>query len=117
MIRRAAFCMLTRVLLSLVLLLSQQMAMAHALSHWTSQLGGPVFQTAPNDAELSSAFAQDRGCAQCLGLAQLASPLPTTPRQWVPPALADVPALDAGAQASHIRQARAFDSRAPPVLG
>lgn len=117
MIRRSAYCMLTRVLLSLVLLLSQQMAMSHALSHWTSQLGGPVVQQTPNGSELSSAFAQDRSCAQCLGLAQLAAPLANTPRQFLPPAMAEVPALDAGAQAPHIRQARPFDSRAPPLFG
>lgn len=117
MIRRAAFCMLTRVLLSLVLLLSQQMAMSHALSHWTSQLGGPVARKSANDAELSSAFAQDRSCAQCLGLAQLAAPLANTARQFMPPHMADVLALEAGARALHLPQARPFDSRAPPVLG
>jgi len=117
MIRRAASCMLTRVLLSFVLLLSQQMAMSHALSHWTSQLGGPVAQKSANDSELSSAFAQDRSCAQCLGLAQLAAPLATTPRQFVPPAMVDVLAFDSTKQAPHLRQARPFDSRAPPVLG
>jgi hypothetical protein len=113
MIRRSMF----RVLLSLVLLLSQQMAMSHALSHWTSQLGGPVAQKTADDSELTSAFAQDRSCAQCLGLAQLAAPFANTPRQFVAPDMVDVLAMDFAAQAGFFRQARLFDSRAPPVLG
>ena len=117
MIRRSAYCALTRVLLSLVLLLSQQMAMTHALSHWSSQLGGQVAQQAAVDSELSSAFAHDRSCAQCLGLAQLASPLPNTPRQFVAPEMRDVQAWDAAALLSPVPAPRPYDSRAPPFLG
>jgi hypothetical protein len=113
MTRRSLF----RVLLSLVLLLSQQMAMSHALSHWTSQLGGPVAQQSANDSDLSSAFAQDRSCAQCLGLAQLSAPLATSHRQFAPPEAGDMLALDAGGLAARIPGARPFDSRAPPVSG
>ncbi len=113
MIRRNVF----RVLLSLVLLVSQQMAMSHALSHWTSQLGGPVAQQAAIDSDLSSAFAQDRSCAQCLGLAQLSAPLPNAPRQFMPPELGDMPALEAAGLAWRLQQHRLFDSRAPPVAG
>jgi len=117
MIRRSVFRAPLCVLLSLVLLLSQQMAMSHALSHWTSQLGGPVAQKAVGDSELSSAFAQDRSCAQCLGLAQLAAPLANTPRQFVAPEMGDILALDVVSHGWRTHQARAYDSRAPPVLG
>jgi hypothetical protein len=117
MTRRCVF----RVLLSLVLLLSQQMAMSHALSHWSSQLGGPrsspVLQQAAIDSDLSSAFAQDRSCAQCLGLAQLGAPLASSPRQFVAPDMADVCAPDAATLAWRVRSARLYDSRAPPVPG
>ncbi len=113
MIRRSVF----RVLLSLVLLLSQQMAMSHALSHWTSQLGGPAAQKLAGDSELSSAFAQDRSCAQCLGLAQLAAPLANSPRQFVLPEMGDVLALDVAGHVWRLHTTRAYDSRAPPVLG
>lgn len=113
MIRRSVF----RVLLSLVLLLSQQMAMSHALSHWTSQIGGPVAQQTAEDSELSSAFAHDRSCAQCLGLAQLDVPLVNSPHQFVAPGLASSHAPDAAALAWRAQQVRAYDSRAPPVLG
>lgn len=113
MIRRSVF----RVLLSLVLLLSQQMAMSHALSHWTSQLGGPVAQQTADDSELSSAFAHDRSCAQCLGLAQLTVPLVSSPRQFVAPEMASGHASSAAALAWRVQKTRAYDSRAPPVLG
>ena len=113
MIRRSVF----RVLLSLVLLLSQQMAMSHALSHWSSQLGGPVAQQTAQDSELSSAFAHDRSCAQCLGLAQLDVPLVNSPRQFAAPALASNHGPDAATLAWRARQVRAYDSRAPPVPG
>lgn len=108
---------LCRVLLSLVLLLAQQMAISHALSHWTSQIAGPVARQALGDAELSSAFAQDRSCAQCLGLAELASPLPHAPRAYTPPESTEILALEAAGADRLARSARLFDSRAPPVLG
>lgn len=113
MIRRSVF----RVLLSLVLLLSQQMAMSHALSHWTSQLGGPVAQQTADDSELSSAFAHDRSCAQCLGLAQLTVPLVSSPRQFVAPEMTSGHASGAAALAWRVQKTRAYDSRAPPVFG
>ena len=113
MMRRSVY----RLLLSLVLLLSQQMAMTHALSHWSSQLGGPLAQQTADDSELSSAFAQDRSCAQCLALAQLAAPLATTPRQFAAPDMREVLALDAAALPWRASGTRLYDSRAPPVPG
>ena len=115
MIRRSAFSVLSRVLLSLVLLLSQQMAMSHALSHWSSQAGGPVVQQVSGDTELAGAFAQDRSCAQCLGLAQLAAPFVSSPRAYVAPELAAIHAPDAATLAWRVQTTRAYDSRAPPV--
>lgn len=115
MIRRSVF----RVMLSLVLLLSQQMAMSHALSHWASQIGGSrvtaSLQQGIDDGELSSAFAQDQSCAQCLGLAQLGAPLVNSPRAYLPPEMVSVHALDAATLAWRVQTTRAYDSRAPPV--
>lgn len=68
---------LNRILLSLLLLVSQQMAFAHALSHWTGTLDGAAAH-AERSSELSSAIAQDQTCDHCLALAQLAAPLPGT---------------------------------------
>ncbi|HEY0490904.1 MAG TPA: hypothetical protein VGD30_15440 [Telluria sp.] len=74
---------INRILLSLLLLLSQQMAFAHALSHWTGTLPGSTAQQhADEGSSLSSAVAQDQTCDHCLALAQLAAPLGSTARTF-----------------------------------
>lgn len=74
---------INRILLSLLLLLSQQMAFAHALSHWTGTLHGTKAEQHESDGSgLSSAVAQDQTCDHCLALAQLVAPLASTPRTF-----------------------------------
>jgi hypothetical protein len=89
-----------RLLLSLVLLLSQQMAMAHAVSHWT----GP-------DGKLTVAAEQD--CLQCLALEQLDVPLLSHAAPWAPSgaAVTALPSLDLFFIG---RTTCVFLSRAPP---
>lgn len=107
-----------RVLLSLLLLISQQMASTHVLSHLSGSLDRvAVVQLQPaGDDELSSAFAQDQTCNQCLAFAQLSGPLASTPPAFVIPTQ-EFSATDDVLE--HIAGARiilAFQSRAPPVL-
>ncbi|WP_020652339.1 hypothetical protein [Massilia niastensis] len=102
-----------RILLSLVLLLSQHMAMAHALSHWNGQLA-PAAQRQADDSELSSAFAHDRSCAQCLGFAQLGAPLASPARQCPPHGAGAALVRAAGDLPCRAQRLRAFDSRGPP---
>jgi len=110
---------LVHVLLSLLLLVSQQMAFAHAMSHWTGKLGtalavAAAVQTDP-DSDLSSAVAQDRSCFQCLAFAQMASAIGSTPRQFAP---LDLQAERSIALATTERAPStvcAFHSRAPPL--
>lgn len=64
---------LFRVLLSLVLLVSQQMAIAHAISHWSAATSGE--QASAGESALSRAVAADKSCAQCLAFAQVGSAL------------------------------------------
>lgn len=73
-----------RILLSLLLLLSQQMAFAHALSHWTGTLHGATADQHEFDGSnsLSSAVAQDQTCDHCLALAQLVAPLGSAARTF-----------------------------------
>ena len=106
---------IVHVLLSLLLLVSQQMAFAHAMSHWTGRLVyAPV--SAGEDSELTKALAQDQSCNQCLALAQLATPLGSTLRQFVAPDLrTEVVAARAMRQAAP-RTVCVFHSRAPPSL-
>ena len=79
---------LVHILLSLLLLVTQQMAFAHAMSHWSGKIGAvhPVVAqvAAADDNDLSSAVAQDQSCSQCLVFAQMASAIGSTPRQFVP---------------------------------
>jgi hypothetical protein len=103
-----------RVLLSLLLLLSQQMAMSHALSHWTGTLDGTQQLHQVYDGDLSSAYAQDESCSKCLGFAQLGAPLSSTPRMFVSDDLVSSAVVANTARAACARTVCMFESRAPP---
>ena len=114
MTRQAFF----RVLLSLLLLVSQQLASTHVLSHLTGKHSAPVTAQvkADPDGALKAALAQDQSCNQCLALAQMAGPLVSSPSKLEVPhqasfAIAGIPARAAGS-----RIILAFQPRAPPVL-
>jgi len=109
---------IAHVLLSLLLLVSQQMAFAHAMSHWTGKIA-PAHAAVASiglDAgrDLSSSVAQDGSCSQCLAFAQMASAMGSTPRQFVPLDVQVERASAFAAIASTPRTVCAFHSRAPP---
>ena len=109
-----------RVLLSLLLLISQHMATAHALSHWTGTLDGGAAHgmakaaVADSGDDLSSLFAQDQTCNQCLAFAQLAGPIGSSLRAFVAPELLSQAIVGADTVAAGCRILLAFQSRAPP---
>lgn len=109
-----------RILLSLLLLITQQMAASHAMSHWTAAMGlgkGAATAQAHQAAEtsdLSRAFALDQSCDQCLAFAQLVGPLSNTPRAFVPPDMVAIAIATAVGQPACARTICAFRSRAPP---
>lgn len=120
----------TRILLSLLLLMSQQMAATHAMSHWSTRLGGAQGGTvqalslasslaSPHKSEaesdLSRAFALDQTCDQCLAFAHMVGPLGHTPRTFAPPDLVGNAVLAAAGQPACARTLCAFRSRAPPL--
>lgn len=106
---------LIRVLLSLLLLISQHMAAAHALSHWTGTLhGGAAGQVHGAADDLSSAFAQDQTCNQCLAFAQLTGPIGSTVRAFVAPELLSMAVANADLVSVISRVILAFQSRGPP---
>lgn len=111
MIRQTLF----RVMLSLLLLVSQQMATAHALSHWSSSLdqSGQV-QIQEQDEDLSSSFAQDQTCTQCLAFAQLAVPIGCSHRAFAAPDLVSMAVASEEAHSAIARTRVCFRSRAPP---
>jgi hypothetical protein len=108
-------------MLSLLLLVSQQMAFAHAMSHWTGKLGfthpnPALFQQSPSDSDndLSSAVAGDRSCSDCLAFAQMASAIGSTPRQFAPLDLQTERILALATTELAPRTDCVFRSRAPP---
>jgi hypothetical protein len=108
-----------RILLSLLLLLTQQMAATHAMSHWSARAGvAEASQShgreSDSESSLSRAFALDQTCDQCLAFAQLAGPLGHTPRAFVPVELVSGAAIASLDQPSCARTVCVFRSRAPP---
>ena len=105
------------VLLSLLLLVSQQMAFAHAMSHWTGKLGtahpAALAQTDLGN-DLSSSVAQDGSCSQCLAFAQMASAIGGDHRQFAPPDLQTERVSASVSTEAARRTVCVFDSRAPP---
>ncbi len=104
-----------RVLLSLLLLVSQQMASAHVLSHLSASLAGSgVVQANPVDDGLASAVAQDETCSHCLSFAQLAGAPGSTPPAFIIPSAGSSPVVAATAHDAGARTILAFNSRGPP---
>lgn len=110
-------------LLSLVLLLSQQMAMAHVLAHSLGELdpvAGAASAASTGDArtdnggKLTEAVAHAQGCPQCHAFTQLATPFGSTPRCFAPTHLAARAAAVQASIAHWERTPCAFRSRAPP---
>ena len=107
---------INRILLSLLLLLSQQMAFAHALSHWTGTLHGATAEQHDDGGgnTLSSAVAQDQTCDHCLALAQLAAPLGATPRTFFAGDNGVTAFISTDTGTHNARAVCGFRSRAPP---
>lgn len=101
-----------RVLLSLLLLVSQQMSMSHAVTHLA---GSAQARDNEVDGGLSKAVADHQSCEKCLAFAQLAGAVGTLPRAFagIESAASDV----AGAvrQPAAAASIPAFHSRAPPA--
>ena len=102
------------VLLSLLLVLSQQMGISHALAHWSSQRA-MVTAGDSSDAEPAKSLALDPSCGQCLAFAQIGTAADTGFYSF-PIARDNTQAVDiAVAPELCQRTACAFRSRAPPV--
>ena len=107
---------LLHVLLAVLLVLSQQLGMAHAVSHWSDFRSASEQQATDVDGSgLSAGLALDHNCSQCAAFASLASAI-HTPSFTFPSV--DYSAPQAGValpQLADARGARAYDSRAPPL--
>lgn len=102
-----------RVLLSLLLLVTQQMGASHAMSHWAG-----ARTTAQSRAEAthkpSKVVADDQGCAQCLAYAQVSSALASPAHRLPALAPASFDPLAAARLSDCARTVCVFQSRAPP---
>jgi hypothetical protein len=110
-----------RVLLSLLLLVSQQMAISHAMTHWVGSRDGvaQLHKAASQHQEeggISSAFAQDQTCEQCLAFAQIASAVGSPARTFIADAAASCAIGASTTQPGCARTSCVFHSRAPPSL-
>ncbi|MES2261652.1 MAG: hypothetical protein V4724_24310 [Pseudomonadota bacterium] len=102
--------------LSLLLVLSQQMGITHAVSHLSDIRSSAGQQLEQRETSLSKTLALDQSCEQCLAFAQIASAL-DTPFHSFPaaPHVAPVSIVVATPLACQ-RTVCVFQSRAPPKL-
>jgi hypothetical protein len=102
---------LVHVLLSLLLLVSQQLSLGHAYSHW-SEAQAEV-QANQQDGKPSKPILHEQ-CGQCAASAQLAFALPVTVRQFVPAELAYAAPRLAPTPGICLLTACPFQQRGPP---
>jgi hypothetical protein len=107
---------LNHLLLSIVLLLSQQMAIAHVIAHWSGRAPATsVHASAAKDDGFSKPIAQDQACEQCLAFAQIATAVGQEPRSFVPPSQGTWAIAALAPRLVCARAPCAFRSRAPPA--
>jgi hypothetical protein len=104
------------ILLSLVLLVSQQMAMTHVLGHWNASIAAA--QSSATDGGVNTApksLAHGSSCAHCSGYAQLGFALGTTWNAHLASSTSYAQYAAAETPAACARSACGFLSRAPPL--
>lgn len=95
------------VLLALLLLLSQQLGMAHAVSHLSD-----AQRTSQHNKQLPI----DQTCSQCLAFAQIGSALTNPPFAFFATSFAGLAPLVALYHRSYGKPFLAFQFRAPPAI-
>lgn len=105
----------TFALLSLLLVLSQQMGMVHGISHWSGTRSHALAVKAERPGA-TPAPALEQNCSQCLAFAQIGSAL-GAPAHAFAVVLDGAPAaIRAAAPLRFARTVCVFQPRAPPVL-
>ena len=104
---------LVHVLLSLLLLVTQQLSLGHGYSHWSDVQETLAQQAGDNTGKPSKPGLHEQ-CGQCAASAQVAFALPVTIRQFIPAELAyAVPRL-AATPGICLLTACPFQPRGPP---
>jgi hypothetical protein len=104
---------LVHVLLSLLLLVSQQLSLGHAYSHWTD-VRESIARQADDDSRPSKPILHEQ-CGQCAASAQVAFALPSALRQFIPAELAYVVPSLAPTPGICLLAACPFQPRGPPL--
>ena len=108
---------LVHVLLSLLLLVSQQLSLGHAYLHWSADRQNAqesqARRTNEQDSKQSRPVLHEQ-CGQCVASAQLAFALPPTVRQFVPAELAYAAPRLAPSPGTCLLAACPFQQRGPP---
>jgi hypothetical protein len=107
---------LAHVLLSLLLLVAQQMALSHVVTHWSGQQASRLARDGPADRSLTRPIAKDQACQQCLAFAQVASALGRAPHGMAQPVAARGAVATPVLVTTGARAPCAFRSRGPPTL-
>jgi hypothetical protein len=104
---------LVHVFLSLLLLVSQQLSLGHAYSHWGDVQASVAQQADARDGKPSKPILHEQ-CGQCAASAQLAFALPAAVRRFVPAELAYAAPRLAPTDGICLLAACPFQQRAPP---
>lgn len=114
---------LVHVLLSLLLLFSQQLSIGHGYTHWSEvsegvaqSVASAAADTGEDGTKLPKPVLHDL-CGQCAASAQIAFALPSLPRRFVPAALAYAAPTTRDTPGICRLTACPFQSRAPPQAG
>jgi hypothetical protein len=111
---------LTHVLLSLLLLLSQQLSLGHGYTHWSEISETIAAQAAAQDGDGATKAPKPvlhDLCGQCAASAQLAFALPSLPRRFLPAELAYAAPTAPVTPGICLLADCPFQSRAPPQAG
>ena len=108
---------LVHVLLSLLLLVTQQLSLGHGYTHW-AEIDETLVQQAAAGKDDGSGKLPKPGlhdlCGQCAASAQIAFALPATPRRFVPAELAYATPVIPATPGICLLTACPFQSRGPP---
>jgi len=108
---------LVHVLLSLLLLVTQQLSLGHGYTHW-AEIDETLVQQAAGGAGDGSGKLPKPGlhdlCGKCAASAQIAFALPTTLRRFVPARLAYAAPVVPDTPGVCLLKACPFQSRGPP---
>ncbi len=112
MIRRLP---IVHVLLALLLLLTQQIGVTHAYTHWSGAEQQNVQLTDEDQAEHRKRVAVHKVCSECVSVAQMGAAITSSPLTLAISTLSTGPVTIQATLAACQRTTCVFQSRAPPL--